>query len=142
MPFLHVVGVDNTGQNFELAYCFLPGEIEDDYNFAIRQIYLLYSRYNMAPKVIIIDKEQALKNALRRYFRLVPQLLCLWHVAKNALTHIQDNWVIRADQSDEEKVKAQEHRDNFMKRWAECYGQKSSERFTAAWDQLMEDYCD
>jgi hypothetical protein len=43
MPFLHVVGVDNTGQNFELAYCFLPGETEGDYDFAIRQIYLLYS---------------------------------------------------------------------------------------------------
>ena len=60
----------------------------------------------MALKVIITDKEQALKNALRRYFRSVPQLLCLWYIAKNALTHIQDNWVIRADQLDEEKVKA------------------------------------
>jgi len=35
MPFLHAVGVDNSGQNFELAYCFLPGETEDDYNFVI-----------------------------------------------------------------------------------------------------------
>ena len=72
MPFLYAVGVNNTGQNFKLAYYFLPGETEDDYNFAIRQIYLLYSRYNMALKVIITDKEQALKNTLRRYFRSVP----------------------------------------------------------------------
>ena len=43
MPFLHAVGINNSGQNFKLAYCFLPGETEDDYNFAIRQIYLLYS---------------------------------------------------------------------------------------------------
>ena len=35
MPFLHAVGVDNSGQNFKLAYCFLPGETEDNYNFAI-----------------------------------------------------------------------------------------------------------
>ena len=35
MPFLHTVGVDSSGQNFELAYCFLLGEIEDDYNFVI-----------------------------------------------------------------------------------------------------------
>ena len=72
MPFLYVVGVDNTRQNFKLAYYFLPGETEGDYNFAIRQIYLLYSRYNMALKVVIIDKEQALKNALQRYFHSVP----------------------------------------------------------------------
>ena len=134
MPFLHAVDVTNTGHNFELAYYFLPGETEGDYNFAIRQIHLLYSRYNITLKVIITDKEQALKNALRRYFPLVPQLLCLWHIAKNALTHVQDNWIIRADQMDEEKTKAQEHRDNFMKRWADCYSQKSSKKFTAAWD--------
>ena len=35
MPFLYVVGVNNTRQNFKLAYYFLPGEIEGDYNFAI-----------------------------------------------------------------------------------------------------------
>ena len=72
MPFLYAVGVTNTGHNFKLAYCFLPGETEGDYNFAIRQIHLLYSRYNITLKVIITDKEQALKNALWRYFPLVP----------------------------------------------------------------------
>ena len=35
MPFLHVVGVNNSRQNFELTYCFLLGETEDDYNFVI-----------------------------------------------------------------------------------------------------------
>ena len=35
MPFLYVVGVDNTRQNFKLAYYFLLGEIEGDYDFAI-----------------------------------------------------------------------------------------------------------
>ena len=43
MPFLYIVGVDNTRQNFKLAYYFLLGEIEGDYDFVIRQIYLLYS---------------------------------------------------------------------------------------------------
>ena len=43
MPFLYTVGVDNSRQNFKLTYYFLPSEIEDDYNFVIRQIYLLYS---------------------------------------------------------------------------------------------------
>jgi len=116
MPFLHAVGVSNLGQNFKLAYCFLPGKTEANYNFIIQQIYLLYYRYNITPKVIITDKELALKNALRTYFPSVPQLLCLWHVAKNVLTHVQDNWVIRPDQSDKEKEEAQEHRNNFIKR--------------------------
>ena len=35
MPFLYIVGVNNSGQNFKLAYYFLLGETEDDYNFAI-----------------------------------------------------------------------------------------------------------
>ena len=35
MLFLYAVGINNTGQNFKLTYYFLPGEIEDNYNFAI-----------------------------------------------------------------------------------------------------------
>ena len=42
MPFLYIVGVTNIGDNFELTYCFLPGKTEGNYNFTIRQIYLLY----------------------------------------------------------------------------------------------------
>jgi hypothetical protein len=72
MPFLYAVGVNNTRKNFKLIYYFLPGKIKGDYDFAIRQIYLLYSQYNVTLKVIIMDKEQALKNALRQYFWLVP----------------------------------------------------------------------
>ena len=43
MPFLYIVDVTNIGDNFKLAYCFLPSKIEGDYNFAIQQIYLLCS---------------------------------------------------------------------------------------------------
>ena len=35
MPFLHAVGVNNTGQNFKLTYYFLLGKTEGNYNFTI-----------------------------------------------------------------------------------------------------------
>ena len=35
MPFLYIVGVSNTEQNFELVYCFLLGKIEVNYSFTI-----------------------------------------------------------------------------------------------------------
>ena len=35
MPFLHIVGVNNSRQNFKLTYYFLLGEIKNDYNFII-----------------------------------------------------------------------------------------------------------
>ena len=57
MPFLYIVGVSNNRHNFKLAYCFLPSKIEANYSFAIRQLYLLYYRYNLKPKVVITDKE-------------------------------------------------------------------------------------
>ena len=88
MPFLYIVGVSNINQHFKLAYYFLLGETEPDYNFAIQHLYLLYARYYVKLKAIVIDKEQALKNALQTYFPGVPQLLYLWHVAKNVLTYI------------------------------------------------------
>ena len=35
MPFLYVVGINNSRQNFKLTYYFLLDEIENDYNFII-----------------------------------------------------------------------------------------------------------
>ena len=35
MPFLYIVGVSNTEQNFKLTYCFLLGKTEVNYGFAI-----------------------------------------------------------------------------------------------------------
>ena len=35
MPFLHIVGVDNTKHNFKLTYYSLLGETEGNYNFII-----------------------------------------------------------------------------------------------------------
>ena len=35
MPFLYIVGVNNSRQNFKLAYYFLLGKTKDNYNFAI-----------------------------------------------------------------------------------------------------------
>ena len=43
MPFLYIVGITNIGYNFKLTYYLLLGKIENNYNFIIRQIYLLYS---------------------------------------------------------------------------------------------------
>ena len=35
MPFLYIVGVSSTKQNFKLAYYFLPGKTEVNYGFVI-----------------------------------------------------------------------------------------------------------
>jgi len=72
MPFLYIIGITCTNKNFKLAYCFLSGETEPDYYYLVKQLYLLYTRVNIKPKAFITNKEQALKNALRRYFPNVP----------------------------------------------------------------------
>ena len=35
MPYLHTIGVSNTGQNFKFIYCVLLGKTEANYNFTI-----------------------------------------------------------------------------------------------------------
>ena len=35
MPFLYIVGISNTKQNFKFTYYFLLGETEINYGFAI-----------------------------------------------------------------------------------------------------------
>ncbi len=83
MPLLHAVAVDNFGGSFSVAFCFLRAETERDYIWAISALKSLYDRENIRPKVIITDKELALRNACRQYWRIVPQLLCKWHLIQN-----------------------------------------------------------
>jgi MULE transposase domain len=91
MPLLHFVGTTAIGRYFSIAFCFLNGEKEDDYEWAINQfgneVLPTIEGSLTGPEVIITDNDTALKTVLKYAFPETPQLLCLWHINKNVLTH-------------------------------------------------------
>ena len=62
MPLLHMVGVTSSGRSFSVGFCFLSGEKEEDYTWALRCFQVIGIR----PKIIVMDADIALKNALEQ----------------------------------------------------------------------------
>jgi transposase-like protein len=122
MPLLHFVGTTPIGKYFSIAFCFLSGEKEDDYEWAINQfgnkVLPTVEGLLTGPEVIITDNDTALKTVLKRAFPETPQLLCLWHINKNVLTHAQKAWVREGWLSEDQKEEVEGDRRNFMAVWA------------------------
>jgi hypothetical protein len=141
MSLLHFFGVCPTGKYFSAAFCFLSGETENDYLWALEQMTCLFPHVDghsideaeatgisailIAPEVVITDNETALKNALHRELPEIPQILCIWHINQNVLAHAQKAWITTDPWlSDEEREEIAVRRENFMKFWSKvsiCY---------------------
>lgn len=61
---------------FSIGFCFLPGETEEDFIWAFQ----CFQELGISPKIIVIDGDQAQKNASKYVFPHAPTLLCVWHI--------------------------------------------------------------
>ena len=78
MPLLNFVGIACTNQTFNAAVAFLPDEQEESYKCALREFSSIAS-----PRVIAIDRELSLMNAIAVTFPMCKNVLCIWHINKN-----------------------------------------------------------
>ncbi|EKG09104.1 hypothetical protein MPH_13906, partial [Macrophomina phaseolina MS6] len=117
MPLLHIVGVDCTGSNFTVGFCFLSREDEAAYSTAIS--FFKQALGSLTPGVFITDKERALKNALTAQFPTSTQLLCAWNVYNNIKGHAHKVWVIHGGQEPSVQDEQERLREDFLTRWKE-----------------------
>ena len=61
---------------FSIGFCFLPGETKEDFVWAFQ----CFQGLGINPAIIVMDGDQAQKNALEEVFPDAPTLLCIWHV--------------------------------------------------------------
>jgi hypothetical protein len=89
MPLLHFLGV-SPASHFSIAFTFMPNEVYGSYKWATDAFEdLILSQSNYDPEVILTDNEDAVKAAAEHTWPSIPQLLCVWHVNQNVLTHAQ-----------------------------------------------------
>jgi hypothetical protein len=99
MNLLDVVGITSFNTTFFVCFVFLPEETEPWYTWALTRLKELYLDIEV-PKVIGIDRDLALKNALECLFPTSAIILCTWHInmniAKNLKKHFETNeeWAI------------------------------------------------
>lgn len=68
---------------FSIGFCFLPGETQHDFAWAFQ----CFKELGISPGVVVVDGDQAQKNALEEVFPSTPTLLCVWHVNQCVLAN-------------------------------------------------------
>lgn len=87
IPLLHIVGTTNSHKSFTVALCFLESEVQDSYEWALRQLSSIvfdpdHTSVSL-PKTFATDAEPALYNAITTVFPQSTHILCIWHINQN-----------------------------------------------------------
>ena|ERR1700722_2798171 len=95
---MHNLGINNRGQTFYISLCFLSGESEEEYNFALQHYVKVFGPNQ--PTAISTDSDQALIKSVARHFLQAARFLCIWHCNKNVSARVRTTF------STAEEVKA------------------------------------
>jgi hypothetical protein len=110
---------------FSIGFCFLPGEKQEDFIWAFR----CFQELGIRPEVIIMDGDQAQRNASEEVFPDTPILLCIWHINQCILANCknrvgEENW--KAFEGAWRSVIHAHTIEQFDSRWLEFKAQYSS----------------
>ncbi|RKK50684.1 hypothetical protein BFJ69_g18025, partial [Fusarium oxysporum] len=116
MPLLDIIGVDACQRSFCIAFAFLSGEEEQDYQWVLERLKSLYEVCNTSfPSVIITDCALACINAVAICFPSAVLLLCLWHANKAVLAYCRPAFI--QHRTDPKTIEAE------LLSWQEFYNQ-------------------
>lgn len=129
-PLLNICGVTGSNHTINVALCFLPGEREEHFVWALRQLdKLLRSERINAPKLFVSDRDQACLHALSTVFPLSKQRLCMWHLKKDVLQQTRSYLGMRPDPDKPEQMINTEATDNFCQLWEQAIHAKNQAEF-------------
>ena len=91
MPLLNVVGLTCFNTTFFSCFIFLRREEREDYEWGLTRVAQLFDGI-AKPRVVVTDRELALMNALETTFPQTQNLLCVWHIEKNVVSHCKQHF--------------------------------------------------
>ena len=83
LPMVHIRGFTSTNLTFTSAVVFVLCETQDWYELALKTYLEIVQVPISMIKVIITDRDRALRNALKVVFPGVSHHLCQWHLLEN-----------------------------------------------------------
>lgn len=99
VPLLSIVGTIGLNTTFYIANIFLVGKLTQDYVWAIRLLEKLAKACKISPKVIFIDKEDALASAIALVFPEARQFYCVFHINACVLHKVKKVYEEEDDQN-------------------------------------------
>ena len=96
LPLYHITGRTSIDKIFDIGFSFITNKYEEIYSLIIADLEAVFTDHilDRKPKVLVTDKELALKNTLRKskFFGEVPQIICQWYIEMNVLIYVQHQW--------------------------------------------------
>ncbi|XP_055961244.1 protein FAR1-RELATED SEQUENCE 5-like [Mercurialis annua] len=80
------VGVNHHWKNVIFGCAFLSDERDETFEWLFNTF--LESMGNRAPKTIFTDQDKAMEKAIGKVLHTTRHRLCLWHISKNAASHL------------------------------------------------------
>ena len=93
MSLRHIMGAKATNKSFSLAYCLMAAMTDDYYFWVITQLRDLVQTLNRSNAMVIVtDRSISLMNAIKRVLPAAYNLLCIWHINKNVLANLKNQF--------------------------------------------------
>ncbi|XP_057984751.1 protein FAR1-RELATED SEQUENCE 5-like [Hevea brasiliensis] len=117
------VVVNHHWQNCMFGCAFLLDETTDSFIWLFTSF--LESMGGKAPKTIITDQDQAISNVIAKVFPNTRHQLCLWHISKNAPSHLG----------------SYNSNPEFRRLFYKCLqGCETEAEFQATWDKMIDEF--
>jgi MULE transposase domain len=117
MPLLNICSVTGNKKTVQIALCFMSGEKESDYKWAVNCFQDLISENSIEqPLSIVTDRELALMNCLDEIFLDSTHLLCTWHVNMNILANCRKHFP--SDKKQGDTITIDPKWEDFLKDWS------------------------
>jgi hypothetical protein len=124
---LSIIKTTELNTTFYIANIFLTGKSTPNYVWAMRLLERLAEACKISPKVIFIDKEDALTSTIALVFPDVKQFYCVFHINVCVLHKVRKIYQEEDDQN------------SFMNDWKAVIWAKTEQEFTEKWRLLMKD---
>ena len=93
MPLLNICGITSNNKTLQFALCFLSSELEEDYEWALKQLRGYITKYDIQePKTMITDRELALITEIDLEFPDTDHLICRWYVNINIVKNYKKHF--------------------------------------------------
>lgn len=83
MPLLNIVIVTSMNTVLPLAQCWLAGEKEEDFTWALATLQIFMDAHTIRrPRVFVSDRDLACLHAIDAVFPGTPRMVCRWHLER------------------------------------------------------------
>ncbi|KAL6188162.1 hypothetical protein ACLB2K_039555 [Fragaria x ananassa] len=93
-PLVLFVGTNNHRGSIIFGVALISNETEETYTWLLRTF--LESMNRKMPKAVLTDSDEAMRKAIETVMPKARHHLCIWHIDKNAFTHLKSEEKLKA----------------------------------------------